>query len=78
MTRVENFNCLSESNGSLMRLTPMAVWGHKLSEAELKEAVRLEVKFTHSSEIVIEACFLYCLAIKFLLKGQDSREHVYL
>ena len=31
----------SQSNGSLMRLTPFAVWAHKLPKEELKIAVKL-------------------------------------
>ena len=31
----------SESNGCLMRITPLAVWGHNLPKEQLYEAVKL-------------------------------------
>jgi ADP-ribosylglycohydrolase len=46
-----------------MRLTPFAVWAHKLPKEELKIAVKLQTMMTHSNEIAIEASYLYCYAI---------------
>jgi ADP-ribosylglycohydrolase len=46
-----------------MRITPMAVWAHKLNRDDLLEAVRLQTMFTHSKHQAIMACYLYCFAI---------------
>lgn len=69
-------NKRSESNGCLMRITPLAVWCHKLSDADLFAAVDFETRLTHCNPIAIEACQLYCLGVKYLLKG-ESRQKVY-
>jgi ADP-ribosylglycohydrolase len=50
-----------------MRITPQAVWGHKLSDEELYKAVKLQTNFTHSNQIAVESCYLYCWAIKLLI-----------
>ena len=41
----------SQSNGALMRITPLAVWCHKLPDEDLIKAVRLETSLSHSNEI---------------------------
>ena len=43
----------SESNGSLMRISPLAVWLYKIeSEEQLRNAVKLEVSLSHSNQTV--------------------------
>ena len=64
----------SESNGCLMRISPLAVWGYKLEPAELYEAVKLQTALTHSNGVAIEACYLYCFAIGILIKTGDAQE----
>lgn len=64
---------LSLSNGCLMRITPLAVWGYKLKDEELYEAVKLQTLFTHSHQIAVDACYLYCFAIKQLIIGASGR-----
>ena len=41
------FNITSQSNGGLMRITPLAVWAYKLSEAEILAAAMAETSLTH-------------------------------
>ena len=60
---VNNVNKNSESNGSLMRSTPLAVYGHRLNREELMQIVTLDCNFTHCHKNVIDAVYLYCLAI---------------
>jgi ADP-ribosylglycohydrolase len=57
-----------------MRLTPFAVWAHKLPKEELKIAVKLQTLMTHSNEIAIETSYLYCYAIGLLINGASSNE----
>ena len=57
-----------------MRLTPFAVWAHKLPKDQLFIAVKLQTMMTHSNPIAIEASYLYCYAISLLLKGHTSEE----
>ena len=41
----------SQSNGALMRATPLAIWGHRLSDASLAESCRREASLTHSHSV---------------------------
>lgn len=45
--QVRGENMGSESNGCLMRITPLAVWAHKLTSKELYRAIKLQTAFTH-------------------------------
>ena len=36
-----------------MRITPLAVWGHKLNFQDLSKAVKLETYLTHSHPLTI-------------------------
>jgi ADP-ribosylglycohydrolase len=56
-----------------MRVTPLAVWGHKLSRDELYEVVKLETALTHSNQIAIDASYLYCFAIVQLINGSGAK-----
>jgi ADP-ribosyl-[dinitrogen reductase] hydrolase len=59
----------SESNGSLMRITPLAVFLSKVeNKKDFAQLVKAEVSLTHSSEIVKEAAVCYCIAVQSLLK----------
>jgi len=60
------------SNGSLMRITPLAVWARNLSLDELEQAVEAEVSMTHSRREMWQVITAYCLAIKVLLKNSDN------
>lgn len=58
----------SENNNCLLRLVPFAIWSSKLKSLDdLYEAVRLYCNFTHSHELVIEGCYIYCYAIRLLI-----------
>ncbi len=40
----------SKANGALMRITPLAVWGHKLSQHDLVQAVTSDALLTHPNK----------------------------
>lgn len=67
----------STSNGCLMRITPLAVWGHKLSDEDLLQAVKLQTNLTHSHNDPNLACYLYCLAIKHLINNPGDAKGAY-
>lgn len=67
-------NVTSESNGCLMKITPLAIWAHRLQDEDLDKAVRAEVSLTHPNERVQEACVCYCLCIKNLIKNKGDRK----
>ena len=52
-------------------MLPIAIWGQSLDKDSLHAVVKLIVMMTNSNELVIEVCYLYCYAIKLLLKGKN-------
>jgi ADP-ribosyl-[dinitrogen reductase] hydrolase len=63
-----------ETNLCMLRMIPVAIWGHKLDPVSLHAAVKLVVMLTHSHELVIESCYLYCFAIQQLINGSTTAE----
>ena len=59
-------------------MIPFAIWSSKLeSKEELFEAVRLYCSLTHSNELVIEGCYLYCYTIQLLFSCNYSMKEAY-
>ena len=63
----------SQSNGCLMRVSPLAVFCHRLPMQETFTAVCEEVKLTHSNLTVQLACAFYVLLAAELIKGSERR-----
>ena len=58
------------SNGSLMRVTPAAVFTSKLSnKAIAKEIIEADTKLTHPDLTVQESIYWYCESIHYLLNN---------
>jgi ADP-ribosylglycohydrolase len=76
--QVEIKNPNSQSNGSLMRITPMAIWAHNLPEEDIDKAVRAETTLTHYNETVQRVCVCYCICIKYLILSgkEDGKEAI--
>ena len=62
-----------KSNGSLMRCTPLAIFGAKFEELKDYENMytmaSADVRFVHCNKVVIDSVFLYELAIAHLLNN---------
>jgi len=66
-------NQSSQSNGSLMRITPLAVWASGLkSPFDLSRVVVADSKMTHPNKVVHACSFLYCQSIQHLLLHRHS------
>ena len=72
----QELNKMSESNGSLMRITPLAVWCRNLSIPEIIKIVPQEVALTHSNLFAKLCATAYCIGIKYLIK-EGSRERAW-
>ncbi len=57
----------SQSNGGLMRITPLAVWASKLRRSDLVKAVWEETRLSHPNTIALNASIIYVYAIQHLL-----------
>jgi ADP-ribosyl-[dinitrogen reductase] hydrolase len=64
----------SKSNGSMMRATPLAIWGYKLSDEDLAHLVRNDCTLSHPNEAVVSATIAYVLAVRHLLLKPDDRK----
>lgn len=62
----------SAANGSLMRVSPLAIWGHRLSDDALAVLAREESGITHPNDRCRDACAAYCIAIAHGLRGADA------
>jgi ADP-ribosyl-[dinitrogen reductase] hydrolase len=66
-------NKASKANGALMRIAPLGVWGHRVSEEELVDAAFQESRLTHVNKTCQHASAIYCLAIRHLMHNpKDS------
>jgi hypothetical protein len=52
----------------------MAVWAHNLSGDDFYYAIKYQTMLTHSNQIAIDACYLYCFAIKLLIINGSSKD----
>ncbi len=73
----KKWNGNSPSNGGLMRLTPLCVWGSRLSASEFEKAIREETTFTHVNPTAINASVAYGLIIHYLLNHKGDNEGAY-
>lgn len=53
----------SQANGSLMRISPLGIFGHGLSADELADLARLDSRLTHPHPICQEACAVFTVAV---------------
>ena len=68
-----NNNGNSLSNGALMRITPLAIWCHRMLDfQDIELAIKLENELTHSNETVHKANSLYVLAIRELINNKGD------
>lgn len=63
----------SQSNGSLMRIAPLAVFGHKLTQETLLEIAAQEVSLSHSHAVAQLSSQVYLLVLHHILNHCDQR-----
>lgn len=61
-------------NGSLMRLSPVAIWGVSRSDAELVQVARDQSRLTHGAEECVAACEGYALLTARAIRGASREE----
>ncbi len=62
----------SMANGALMRIAPLAVWGHALSADELARLARLDAGLTHPNPTCTDANAVFVVALQAALHGADA------
>lgn len=68
-----NKNSSSLSNGCIMRISPLAIYGLRLSNEKLMEYVEQEVRMTHSHPLAIEMSKVYVFAIRVALENNSKK-----
>jgi ADP-ribosylglycohydrolase len=70
MTEAARERCMaSKANGSLMRATPLAVWGAVRDDARLVRAAQEDARLSHPNPSCVDACVAYVLAIASLIRA---------
>ena len=66
-------NDRTKSNGSLMRITPLAAWCINVNDnTMLKSIIQYDTEFVHANKIVQEVIFVYVYGLKYLLQNPDN------
>ena len=71
---IDNVNNKSDSNGCLMRATPLSVYWHKLSNEEIYKWTELDVNLTHTNPVAVYSVVCYNIAIAHLLQNFGDYE----
>ena len=70
----KEMNYSSLSNGTLMRIIPIGIYGVLVNDKELKEIINQECDLTHPNKLVKDMCFVYCLFVKYSILGYDKKD----
>lgn len=62
----------SKANGSLMRCTPLAIWGHSLPISTLAEWARADSRLSHPNPACTDSVAAYVIAIAHLLDNRGD------
>ena len=64
----------SQANGALMRVAPLAVWGHQLSPALLAEYAAADAGLSHPNPTCGDCSAAYCIAVAHLIARPGDAE----
>jgi len=73
MQRVAREHIGSKANGSLMRCSPLGVWGWRVPSDELADCARLDSSLSHASPTCMDAVACYVVAIAQLICQSGHR-----
>lgn len=74
MQKASEGNTLMESNGSLMRIMPMAIWSAGLSTSTIAHNARMDALLSHPNQVCQDCNVLYCIAVAHLLQNPNDAE----
>jgi ADP-ribosyl-[dinitrogen reductase] hydrolase len=66
-----------QANGSLMRISPLGIWGASVPADQLAEHARADSQITHPNRICQEACAVYTVAIAHAIATGPSPATLY-
>jgi ADP-ribosylglycohydrolase len=71
-----DLNQNSQSNGALMRITPLIVWASSLPDADFLRVIISDVQHTNPNRLVHDAVKIYSMALKMLLNYPKDENRV--
>ncbi len=66
-----------QANGSLMRISPLGVFGHALPAQELADLARQDSSLTHAHPVCQDACAAYSIAVGHAVRTGAGAEEVW-
>ena len=73
--RAANVN--SQANGALMRISPLAIFGHSLDIAALMEAARQDARLTHPNQVCQDANAIFAAAVAHAIQSGSDPQKTY-
>ncbi|MCS6899672.1 MAG: inositol monophosphatase family protein [Myxococcales bacterium] len=67
----------SQANGSLMRIAPLAIWGHTLPDKELAAIAASDSAITHPNPVCQGACQVFTVAVAHAIRSGEGPRSVY-
>ena len=67
----------SQANGSLMRASPLGVYGHAFEPAALAALARADSGLTHPNPVCRDACAVFTVAIAFAVRSGETPRAVF-
>lgn len=67
----------SKANGSLMRATPLGIWGHRFADTDLARFARQDSALSHSNQSCQDAVACYVIAIANLMRTPEDRQKAF-
>ena len=67
----------SQANGSLMRASPLGIWGAGMDPDRLADTARADSRVTHPNAVCQEACAVFVIAIAYAVGSGASAGEVY-
>jgi len=64
----------SQSNGCLMRISPIGVWGATRDDGQVSAAAREDASITHLNEQALLVCELYAVGVAHAVRGETAQQ----
>lgn len=68
---------MSQSNGALMRISPLGIFGYKFNLKEVSDWARIDALLTHPNKICTDINSLFAMAISYTIKHGISADELY-
>ncbi|MBE9042114.1 ADP-ribosylglycohydrolase family protein, partial [Oscillatoriales cyanobacterium LEGE 11467] len=75
MRQAASDRCIaSKANGSLMRISPLGIWGHRFDDEKLADFARQDARLSHPNPSCGDAAACYTIAMASLMRKPGDRE----